>query len=442
MSGVAPASGGDGLEVARAVKEARFPWSTRRAYRPPGARRIDVRGASYSAACVNAPARAHIPSRSPLPELRAVGGPALAANLSQVNGRVRAAAAFAAVRRVDEATEELVRAGVALRSLTASPEVARLHAEICVVSGRLGYTELADGHRRVAESMLALIDDPTLLEAVRARLATRPPRPVLSALDQEVERLEAVAAGCEAAADAVGVARALRQVIRLTSGQHDATRRTRLDVVDARVRLELLEHERDDLRRRAFEDPLTGLANRRAIEERLPGIVASGPVTLAVIDIDRFKAVNDEHSHQAGDGVLCGVARLLARHCRSQDLVARMGGDEFLVVLVGGSAARATSILDRLRKSVANSHWDLVAPGLRVSVSVGGAYSQDGGDAEELMARADEALRGAKTAGRDRISVVGAVRDGNRHRIGPAVTERNEDLSDAQVQRAIGEATT
>ena len=334
-----------------------------------------------------------------------------------------------------------------LRAVAPSAEVARLHAELCSVSCRLGYRELAEGHRRAARSMLSLVDGAADQMSINARLAAEVQSPAPTALSAEIARLGALGVDCQSLGDAAGVGAALRQIIRLTSAQRDDEHRLRLDAVDARVRLELIEHERDDLRRRSLEDPLTGLANRRAIEERLPEVVSGAAcVTLAVIDVDCFKSVNDDYSHQVGDDVLRGVARLLARHCRSGDLVARLGGDEFVVAFVGLSEKRAGSILERLRTSVADSCWDLVAPGLRVSVSVGAAYAHSGISAEALMSRADEALRGAKQSGRDRVRLArqeahraSAVRNRDGNRIRAAVTHRNEDGVDAQPLRLFGD---
>ena len=179
----------------------------------------------------------------------------------------------------------------------------------------------------------------------------------------------------------------------------------------------------------------------------MPEIVAgSAGVTLAVIDVDCFKSVNDQYSHQVGDDILRGVARLLARHCRSEDLVARLGGDEFVVAFVGLSAKRASAILERLRGSVAESCWDLVAPGLRVSVSVGAAYARSGASAENLMERADAALRAAKQTGRDRVRLArqqahraGSVRHRDSNRIRATVTQRNEHGVDTHALRLFGD---
>ncbi len=442
ISGVAPMIGGEVFSVNPPGFGAEY-----RAYRPVEILPKCRPRAVVSWRCVNAPARARISVVPPPTERRLTSPASPSAELGEITGRALAAAAFAAVQRLDEATEEVIRAGMLLRTVAPSIETARLHAELCAVSCRLGYRDLAEGHRRAARSMLPLFDSAADQTSINARLATEVQSPAPTALSAEIARLDRVAADRESLGDAAGVAAALRHIIRLTSGQRDDEHRLRLDGVDARVRLELIERERDDLRRRSLEDPLTGLANRRAIEERLPEIVSGAAcVTLAVIDVDCFKSVNDDYSHQVGDDVLRGVARLLARHCRSEDLVARLGGDEFVVAFVGLSAKRAGAILERLRTSVADSCWDLIAPGLRVSVSVGAAYAQSGISAEVLMGRADQALRGAKQSGRDRVRLArqethraSAVRNRDGNRIRATMTHRNEHGVDPQPLRLFGD---
>jgi two-component system cell cycle response regulator len=150
-----------------------------------------------------------------------------------------------------------------------------------------------------------------------------------------------------------------------------------------------------------FEDPLTGLTNRRFILTQLHGMVSGArrhgrALTVAVVDVDHFKAVNDLRGHAEGDRVLAAVARALRVRLRAEDQLGRLGGEEFLALLpdVDGAVAGATT--EKLRAGVAP---------LGVTVSVGWAAWQ-GEPAEELLLRADDALYAAKAAGRD--CVVGA----------------------------------
>jgi diguanylate cyclase (GGDEF)-like protein len=139
--------------------------------------------------------------------------------------------------------------------------------------------------------------------------------------------------------------------------------------------------------RRLWEDALTGIANRRMLDATLASPEwTSRPCVF--VDVDRFKTVNDEHGHEVGDAVLVAVADILRRLSRADDVVARYGGDEFCAVLAEGADPEAFTA--RLRAAVATRPWDLVSPGLRVTVSAGYASGPD------AFARADLALRDVK----------------------------------------------
>jgi two-component system, cell cycle response regulator len=150
-----------------------------------------------------------------------------------------------------------------------------------------------------------------------------------------------------------------------------------------------------------FEDPLTGLTNRRFILTQLSSMVSGArrharALTVAIIDVDLFKAVNDARGHAAGERVLAAVAQALRARLRAEDQLGRLGGEEFLALLPDVGAAAAGATTEKLRSSVAS---------LEVTVSVGWAAWQ-GEPAEELLRRADDALYVAKARGRD--CVVGA----------------------------------
>ena len=154
-------------------------------------------------------------------------------------------------------------------------------------------------------------------------------------------------------------------------------------------------------------DPLTGLGNRRAVDHQLPALLreaaANGrPVTLAMLDLDRFKQINDVHGHLVGDRVLVDVAELLRACVRHGDLVARIGGEEFLAVLPDADGMRAREICERIRQHVASHDWTTLAPGLVVTLSVGLA-STPSYEQTALARRADRALYRAKALGRDRV---------------------------------------
>jgi diguanylate cyclase (GGDEF)-like protein len=154
-------------------------------------------------------------------------------------------------------------------------------------------------------------------------------------------------------------------------------------------------------------DQLTGLGNRREMEVRWPELIrdarASGQaLSVAMLDLDLFKQVNDSHGHAVGDQVLVALAGLLRAHTRGTDLVARMGGEEFLLVLPDTGAERAADVCERLRQRVASHDWAALAPGLQVTLSIGLTTSPPV-DAQTLSLRADAALYRAKAAGRNRL---------------------------------------
>ena len=159
-----------------------------------------------------------------------------------------------------------------------------------------------------------------------------------------------------------------------------------------------------------FEDPLTGLANRRFILTQLAGMVSAArrhgrPLTAAIVDIDHFKRINDRFGHHAGDRVLATVTAALRRRLRAEDQLGRLGGEEFLALLPDTDAAAATVAVEKLRAAVADTATEHEGLQLAVTVSIGWA-AWDGDSAEELLRRADDALYGAKERGRD--CVVGA----------------------------------
>ena len=164
----------------------------------------------------------------------------------------------------------------------------------------------------------------------------------------------------------------------------------------------------------AERDPLTGLGNRRHLDRRCAELLPvaardSLPLSLALLDIDHFKQVNDRHGHAVGDQVLVRVAQLLRENTRAGDVLARHGGEEFVVVLPGMGSERAAEVCERLRKSVAASAFaelGLRSGAITVTVSIGlasaGSYHLQG-----LLHAADTALYRAKREGRNRLALGG-----------------------------------
>lgn len=155
-------------------------------------------------------------------------------------------------------------------------------------------------------------------------------------------------------------------------------------------------------------DPLTGLTNSRAFLERGPKMLAAStqrgePITLAFIDLDRFKQVNDRDGHEAGDRLLETVGALLRRHLGEHGEVARLGGDEFAVLLPAVDAPRAQSLLEAMRAAL---RADPAIRAAGVSASIGAVtHHPSGPDLATLMKRADQLMYRVKAEGRDAVQV-------------------------------------
>ena len=164
----------------------------------------------------------------------------------------------------------------------------------------------------------------------------------------------------------------------------------------------------EQLERLTHEDALTGLYNRRYADHKLEQEFARAsrygkPLSVAVCDIDHFKRVNDDYSHQLGDTVLKQVSELLRGGVRQSDTVARYGGEEFVVVFPETSAQNAARIFERIRAAVANHAWHEIQPGLNVTVSVGISSDLTVASYDKLVGLADKKLYEAKHDGRNQV---------------------------------------
>ena len=185
--------------------------------------------------------------------------------------------------------------------------------------------------------------------------------------------------------------------------------------VDVLVRIQLTLKQRaveETYKKLASKDPLTGLDNRRRLYERLAGVLSEATrretlVSVAMIDLDKFKAVNDAHGHDLGDKVLKGFAELLQTHCRLEDVVCRFGGEEFLVVMPATESDGAFILAERLREKWEQTVFETPeGDQIRVTASFGLAISmptEGPADGDDLIKRADQALYAAKEGGRNRI---------------------------------------
>ncbi len=173
------------------------------------------------------------------------------------------------------------------------------------------------------------------------------------------------------------------------------------------------------VQRQASTDELTGLYNYRFLVDYLDQQIAlaerlDSPLAVLMLDLDRFKALNDEHGHHAGDEALRRFAATLRDTVRRADLAARYGGEEFVVVMANTNREEARLVAEKIRRAVAAEELRFGDAVIRFTVSIGGvAYPDDTGDARQLLRLADEALYRAKRGGRDRVRFVS---DGPRGR--------------------------
>jgi diguanylate cyclase (GGDEF)-like protein len=171
--------------------------------------------------------------------------------------------------------------------------------------------------------------------------------------------------------------------------------------------LEQLREQALQLEQLAMRDALTGLFNRRAMDAHLNREFARSkrmkkPLCLAVIDIDHFKTINDRFSHAIGDEVLRVLASIFMAHARASDQVARIGGEEFVIVMAETSLEAARVACERVRLAIKDFAWETLQPGLRVTASVG-IGDQATQSPNEMLAEADRRLYQAKHAGRNQV---------------------------------------
>ena len=158
-------------------------------------------------------------------------------------------------------------------------------------------------------------------------------------------------------------------------------------------------------------DPLTGLANRRFLSERLPLDISAAlrhgrPLSLIMLDLDHFKSINDDYGHAVGDQVLKAVGGILSVHCRLEDLGVRFGGEEFLVLLPHTALREAENMAERIRLAI--SHKEVLPDGRQITASLGATEFIAKDTPDSFIKRADDALYRAKSSGRNRTVTVNA----------------------------------
>jgi diguanylate cyclase (GGDEF)-like protein len=212
------------------------------------------------------------------------------------------------------------------------------------------------------------------------------------------------------------------RVHRLEHGQHRLRELVERSTADLRAQtdrltradreksllLERLQEQSEAFERQAREDALTGLVNRRSFDEALAREFAraqrSGrPLSVALGDLDHFKLINDNYSHAAGDMALRAVANLIRDTCRTMDVTARWGGEEFAMLFPETSREEAHRVCERLREAVEKIDVSAFAPGHRITISIGVTDHFGLSHHEKMISRADMRLYEAKDAGRNRV---------------------------------------
>lgn len=235
---------------------------------------------------------------------------------------------------------------------------------------------------RLHESVRVSNDLPTLKRSVKAQLAS-----IVSTMDSYCEQEK------------------LRQ--QQLQRRHEALLRKlqQMEVETGRVR-SLMEEEQQ----KSHTDPLTGVPNRAALDERMAAEVDrwrryDTPFSIAVVDLDRFKQINDQFGHLAGDKVLRLVSRVLQSNMRASDFMARFGGEEFVLLFPSTHQREALVAAGKLRLAVEKSPFNFHGQPVNITASIGVAEVKEGDSAESLFARADHALYQAKEQGRNRVYV-------------------------------------
>ncbi|MGC9665441.1 diguanylate cyclase [Planosporangium sp. 12N6] len=194
-----------------------------------------------------------------------------------------------------------------------------------------------------------------------------------------------------------------------TQAQQSTQREARARTLQAVFETEEARRESLRFRELALRDALTGLYNRRFVDERLPLVLEQAadrraPLSVALVDLDHFKRINDTLSHATGDAVLQRLADLLSDAATGPAVAARFGGEEFVLVLPDTGADEAVRRCERLRRAIADHGWQAVTGDLPVTASIGVTTVADGqGTVAALLARADRNLYAAKRAGRNRV---------------------------------------
>jgi diguanylate cyclase (GGDEF)-like protein len=287
----------------------------------------------------------------------------------------------------DEAEQTLTHALSSADRITESDDLAVVHLTLAECRRTRGNFTLAAESLRLALQQC----DERGLEGVRP---------------QAIEEQSALAA---AMGDYQAAYELYREFHRLEVQQLSAARESRARILAAVLETDQAVSSSKRYREMSLRDPLTGLYNRRYVEESLPRLLLqitdfSSALSIAIADLDHFKRVNDLYSHEVGDSVLKRLAALLEAACPGTGFVARLGGEEFLLVLPGQNAAEAQATCEAFASTVRGYAWKSLVDDLPITVSVGVVTADPQNAAmSALLSEADRMLYEAKREGRDRV---------------------------------------
>ncbi len=293
-----------------------------------------------------------------------------------------------------------------LRGQIAAGEARFIDATDCLATG-LKMAEAIGALREQKELWDAVSATHAAAENYKAALdATQRARAIEDSLRRERAVLHAATAVERRAAE-----RAQRDAEQARASEA-TMRETISQLLEAQRAVERATAEKDrllvELARQSHEDPLTGLLNRRALDAQLERECAladqhARPLTLALLDIDNFKRINDSKSHAVGDAVLVAIASALRQGRRRSDIVARLGGEEMVLVFAETTLAQSINLCAALRARLAATDWPIAGVDAAVTVSIGLAARLTGETPKALLGRADAAMYAAKAQGKDRV---------------------------------------
>ncbi len=267
--------------------------------------------------------------------------------------------------------------------------------------------------QEVAQNMLrvfnALGEEPKELDRVKLQIEKRKLRPSHMAMDPKAALKSHLTLPLAVEEEIIGC-------VSLNSDQpnaYDAQDLQFFSVIGYQMAATLKHFQRfSSVKTMAIYDTLTGLYNRRYLEERLitetqKAFYGGSPLSLVMVDIDHFKKVNDTFGHTTGDLVLKEIASLLKNSVRKKDTVARYGGEEFILILPEAGLEETTIIAERIRRQIENTPFEMEQTRLNLTVSLGISNfpSHHARSKEDLVKMADQALYDAKRGGRNRVCI-------------------------------------